>query len=175
MMAMSSAIAAWDWIWVYLVDTISTCSLKFKAWLSLLEWYGHGALLYCLVFQTSLTCAAFRWLKNPLLDISSVPPVTFNEGVDRSSTFVELPLSAQSNPLQAMICNPTHKTAAVPPRLAFHEAHAALRPILAGIQTEDDLDELVDWLNEIRYDFFFLFRATTLTFCLQKWRWWDST
>ncbi|KAE9385190.1 hypothetical protein BT96DRAFT_781557, partial [Gymnopus androsaceus JB14] len=42
------------------------------------------------------------------------------------------------------------RTATVPARLAYHEAHAALRPLLAGVQTAEDLDDLVDQLNEIR-------------------------
>ncbi|KAF9058963.1 hypothetical protein BDP27DRAFT_1239744 [Rhodocollybia butyracea] len=60
-------------------------------------------------------------------------------------------MAAQSNPLHTarnIVSAPNTNT--VPSRLAFHEAHAALRPILAGIQTEDDLGELIDQLHEIR-------------------------
>ncbi|KAE9395628.1 hypothetical protein BT96DRAFT_826005, partial [Gymnopus androsaceus JB14] len=57
----------------------------------------------------------------------------------------------QSNPLHQGSRNRASKTMTVPARLAFHEAHAALQPILAGIQTVEDLDDLVHCLNDIWY------------------------
>ncbi|KIK52321.1 hypothetical protein GYMLUDRAFT_64340 [Collybiopsis luxurians FD-317 M1] len=95
-----------------------------------------------------------RWLQNPSLNISLVPSVTFNQGIDHSNMFnlyTELPLLLQSNSFyQANASMPLPKTATVPARLAFHKTHAALHPILAGVQTCEDLDELVDQIHSIR-------------------------
>ena len=85
--------------------------------------------------------------------MSSVMPVTFNQGVDRSSTldsYIELPMLSHGNPFEQARDKRIPRTATVPARLAYHEAHAALRPLLAGVQTAEDLDNLVDQLNEIR-------------------------
>ncbi|KAJ3516162.1 hypothetical protein NLJ89_g1290 [Agrocybe chaxingu] len=41
-------------------------------------------------------------------------------------------------------------TQTVPSRTVFHEANAALRPLMNGIQTQEDLDDLLDDLNELR-------------------------
>ncbi|PBK82077.1 hypothetical protein ARMGADRAFT_947083, partial [Armillaria gallica] len=39
----------------------------------------------------------------------------------------------------------------VPACTVFHESHAAIKPLLQGIQTQEQLDDLLAWLHDIRY------------------------
>ena len=62
------------------------------------------------------------------------------------------PPAPQSNPLQPPPCVliapiPTQTIAA---RTVFHEAQAAIRPLIARIQTQEQLDTLLDSLREIQ-------------------------
>lgn len=57
-----------------------------------------------------------------------------------------------SNPLETydrFISKPL-PTQTIGSRTVFHEAQTALRPLLANIQTQEQLDNLVDKLDDIR-------------------------
>lgn len=58
-----------------------------------------------------------------------------------------------SNPLETydrFISKPPVPTQTIGSRTVFHEAQTALRPLLANIQTQEQLDNLVDKLDDIR-------------------------
>lgn len=68
------------------------------------------------------------------------------------STSLTTKSSHKSNPLDSSI-----QRSAVPPtqtigaREVYHETHAALKPLINGIHTKEDLDELLQDLDELRY------------------------
>lgn len=68
------------------------------------------------------------------------------------STSLTTKSSHKSNPLDSSI-----QRSAVPPtqtigaREVYHKTHAALKPLINGIHTKEDLDELLQDLDELRY------------------------
>lgn len=63
-----------------------------------------------------------------------------------------VPSRLLSNPLETydrFISKPL-STQTIGSRTVFHEAQTALRPLLANIQTQEQLDNLVDKLDDIR-------------------------
>lgn len=55
---------------------------------------------------------------------------------------------ALSNPLQALRSTPAPRTMTLPSRTVYHEAQAALKPLLSNIQTQEHLDALLYSLVE---------------------------
>ena len=76
---------------------------------------------------------------------------SLRDEIPNISTVLSHLLAPQSNRLQPPPCAlgapiPTQTIAA---RTVFHEAQAAIRPLIAGIQTQEQLDTLLDSLQEI--------------------------
>lgn len=46
---------------------------------------------------------------------------------------------------------PPPPTQTLPARTVFHEAQAALRPLLTGVQTQEQLEGLLDKIGAIQY------------------------
>jgi hypothetical protein len=102
-----------------------------------------------------------RWYQNPGLDIDQVPSVTLEDTTQHHN---QPPLRSDGLPLAGIsISNPfnqSHDSRPTPPaptqtigsRAVYQEAQAALRPLLAGVQTQEQLDTLVSRLETIRYD-----------------------
>jgi hypothetical protein len=69
-----------------------------------------------------------------------------------TSSHPNLFTSAPSNPFQLQPQAPTTpvSTQTIGARTVFHEAQAAIRPLIAGIQTQEQLDGLLDSLQEIQ-------------------------
>ena len=71
-----------------------------------------------------------------------------------SKTIPTLPGSLLSNPLSpskqsnSSIVTPGTQTVAA--RTVFHEAQAAIRPLLSAVQTQEQLDALVDSLRDLQ-------------------------
>ena len=58
----------------------------------------------------------------------------------------------QSNPLQPRPCalDAPIPTLTIAARTVFHEAQTAIRPLIAGIQTQEQLDALLNSFQEIQ-------------------------
>ena len=103
----------------------------------------------------------YSWLQDKNLDISTVPAVVAREAEFRRPE-ADLPAARQmpsvvSNPLEPpRPAMPTSSAAeplptqTIPARTVFHEANAALAPLINRIQTQEQLTELLDELQELR-------------------------
>jgi hypothetical protein len=69
------------------------------------------------------------------------------------STSLTVSSSHISNPLDsssAQLRNAVPPTQTVGAREVYHETHAALKPLINGVQTKEELDELLQDLDELR-------------------------
>lgn len=103
------------------------------------------------------------WYQDRNLDVSTIPPTAANENTTMHNDFscvvaAETPsnpcliTTAPSNPfqLQPKASTTPGSTQTIEARTVFHEAQAAIRPLIAGIQTQEQLDGLLDSLQEIQ-------------------------
>jgi hypothetical protein len=101
---------------------------------------------------------AFRWYQDPHLDIKTVPAVTYNhvsdERLGKLTSYHDLPGVLQSNPLEKTRSATTHHvhapTDTVSSRTVFHETQAAIHPLIAGVQMQEQLDSLLHQLQLVR-------------------------
>jgi hypothetical protein len=94
-----------------------------------------------------------------MLDLRRIPTVIAREAQvqipeNELSVVQQKPL-IHPNPLQEQKSNPFTvllpvQTQTVPARTVYHEANAALRPLISGIQTQEQLDDLINELGELR-------------------------
>ncbi|KAH7903945.1 hypothetical protein BJ138DRAFT_1167358 [Hygrophoropsis aurantiaca] len=100
-----------------------------------------------------------RWYQDPLLDITTVSSITRDNTAYTRTDKANLrsdPIhpSHLANPLGSsasqLRLTPAPSTQTVNARTAYQEAHAALKPLLIGIQTQDELDDLKESLDELR-------------------------
>ncbi|KZV90778.1 hypothetical protein EXIGLDRAFT_616493, partial [Exidia glandulosa HHB12029] len=93
-----------------------------------------------------------RWLNDHSLDVGTIAPVTKDHAARESR--LDIPSerlgSALSNPLDASRITPAPPTTTLPPQTVYHESQAALKPLLNGIQTQEELDSLLTQLGDIR-------------------------
>ncbi|KIJ08366.1 hypothetical protein PAXINDRAFT_88940 [Paxillus involutus ATCC 200175] len=110
-----------------------------------------------LLFHIGLVRA--RWYQNPMLDVTPVLPVSIDNVPRKESETKPLtPLSSsrytQSNPLKSKPTLTQRQgvlpTQTVDAREVYHEAQAALKPLLNGVQTKEELDELLQDLDQIQ-------------------------
>lgn len=106
--------------------------------------------------NSTLNSLQTRWYQDPSLDISQIPAVALEDTTHNPS---QIPMrskplpTAFSNPLNQQTCTrttPPTPTQTVGSRFVFQEAQSALRPLLSGVQTQEQLDTLVDRLDAIR-------------------------
>ncbi|KAG2017269.1 hypothetical protein CC2G_015301 [Coprinopsis cinerea AmutBmut pab1-1] len=123
------------------------CRHYLKAWTVV-----HG-----LGFHMGLVRA--RWFKNANLDVSALPTLIFDHAAGTREELPEskalpIPSALLSNPLErrtvAQIASPPPPTQTVGARAVNHEAHALLRPILAHVQTQEQLDDVLNDLRNLR-------------------------
>jgi hypothetical protein len=78
-------------------------------------------------------------------EISDIPAIILHPHPHPSTT-------AQSNPFQLLPHAPNAPvpTQTIAARTVFHEAQAAIRPLIAGIQTQEQLDALLDSFQGIQ-------------------------
>jgi hypothetical protein len=92
-------------------------------------------------------------MKDPTLDISSIAPVTLQHAAD--DQLPTLPSVALANPLETRAAVAASRldppTQTLPARTVWHEAHAALKPLINGATTQEQLDRLVGGLHALRY------------------------
>ncbi|KIO25100.1 hypothetical protein M407DRAFT_25535 [Tulasnella calospora MUT 4182] len=96
-----------------------------------------------------------RWLKDPRLDTSNIPPITMThtsteERIRAPGVLLANPLENQ--PKVQTVTTPPPPTQTVPSQVAFHETQSALKPILKWIRTQEDLDFVIEGLNAIHED-----------------------
>lgn len=100
-----------------------------------------------------------RWYQDPHLDISTTSTVALEhvaDARDLPKSIATLPGPLFSNPLSPIKHSkaPTEGfslgTQTVPARTVFHEAQAAIRPLLSAVQTQEQLDALVDSLHDLQ-------------------------
>ncbi|KAF9486725.1 hypothetical protein BDN71DRAFT_906285 [Pleurotus eryngii] len=101
-----------------------------------------------------------RWYQDPDLDISAIPTITLDhtanglrvEPAALLSTSIPHPLL--SNPLETIStefpATQTRPTDIVNARTAFHEVQAALRPLINEVQTQEQLDAVLENVRGIR-------------------------
>lgn len=100
-----------------------------------------------------------RWYNDKNLDLRNIPSVEAREAQFRRPE-ADLPTSQQTplvsaNPLEPKKVLPSStpavpQTQTLPARTVFHEATAALGPLMNGIQTQEQLDTLLADLEELR-------------------------
>ena len=97
----------------------------------------------------------FRWLKDPSLDVSTVPTVAFNHaGALSQPNTSALPSLLLSNPLEtAALHLAPSATQTIGAREVNHEANAALRPLLKAVRTVGELEEVLEDLRALKYVF----------------------
>lgn len=116
------------------------------------------------------------------MDISKIPGVLANEAPIRSSHLQALPLASPtalapiapvidvSNPLHmpsSMDDLPPPPTQTLPAREIYHEATAALRPLMNAVRTQEELEDLLEGLRQVQYvPFIFISRRLPLTMFL---------
>ena len=100
-----------------------------------------------------------RWYQDPHLDITTISTVPLDHIADTQVTpksITTLPGSLLSNPLsrtkhpKASTEGFSAGTQTVPARTVFHKAQAAIRPLLSAVQTQEQLDALVDSLHDLQ-------------------------
>lgn len=137
------------------------CRHFFQAWTTFVGLPFHIGLIRqrcvsILLLQVQrLTVILHSWLQDPSLDISSIPAVTFNHQ-SRPLNFPvqQLPTAHISNPLErtrASNATPAPSTQTLGARVVHQEATSALRPILESVRTQEDLQEVLDDLEALRY------------------------
>jgi hypothetical protein len=94
-----------------------------------------------------------RWLKNPAMDLSKIPPVTQMHAVHEAI----LPEHHQQNLSQLRFANPLdarpptiHFNETIRPQEAHGKASVAVRDLLATVTTRKDLDEVLQRVDDIR-------------------------
>ncbi|KAE9409029.1 hypothetical protein BT96DRAFT_807492 [Gymnopus androsaceus JB14] len=93
------------------------------------------------------------WYQDEELKTEDIPSVTFNNKVrplDARLGTLRLPAVNYSNPFET-VATPPPQTQTLGARAVHEEATAALRPLIVGIQTTEDLSELLEGLHDIRY------------------------
>lgn len=99
-----------------------------------------------------LTVQFLRWYKDATLDVTEVRPVTRNHAQRVGEMFETIPPHLLSNPLGSVQTTSTPiPTQTIGSRTVFHGAQMALRPLLNNIQTQEQLDDLMDKLDGIRF------------------------
>ncbi|KAF8914327.1 hypothetical protein CPB84DRAFT_81962 [Gymnopilus junonius] len=97
-----------------------------------------------------------RWYQDPNINLADIPStgcehITHATRADLAQLNTsQLPSLIMSNPLETQAQLQTPPTITVPAREVLHTAEAALRPLLHGIQTREQLEELVGSLVELR-------------------------
>ena len=99
-----------------------------------------------------------RWYQDHSLDVTRVPAVSL-DNVTRGTS-----LRLRSQPTSALVnlSNPLDSSAphlrpgslptkTLNAREVYHEAQEALKPLLNGVITQEDLDDLKEELSELRY------------------------
>jgi len=110
-----------------------------------------------------------RWYQDPDLDISQIEPILLNSTIpDRNRdqiTVSDLPASLRNNPLATTggppiiaFQNGVSRNSHVPPptqtlssRQVYHEMQAALRPLMNGVETREQLLHVLENLRSVRY------------------------
>ncbi|KAG6815837.1 hypothetical protein H0H93_008927 [Arthromyces matolae] len=99
-----------------------------------------------------------RWYQDKKLELRNIPAVPAREA---QAIRTDIHLSAsretpliEANPLQVSVHRaatvPPNPTQTIPARTVFHEANAALRPLTNGIQTQEQLNDLLQDLEDLR-------------------------
>jgi hypothetical protein len=97
----------------------------------------------------------YRWYQDRNVDLTKIAPVSNCEIQPQRS---EKTIKASTPP--AFFANPLHQaeqgaadilpTDTVSSRIVFHEAQAALRPLMSHVQTQEELEELIGDLGSLR-------------------------
>ncbi|KAF8805825.1 hypothetical protein BYT27DRAFT_7224672 [Phlegmacium glaucopus] len=112
---------------------------------------GHGTThILAILPNNHYVCdCCMGWYQDRNLDTSIVPPTAANEN---TSLHHEVPHAAASTASQTHL-NPSIApvpTQTIAARTVFHKAQAAIQPLIAGIQTQEQLDSLLDSFHGIR-------------------------
>ena len=103
-----------------------------------------------------LTFLQFRWYQNPDIDTTTIPSIILENARhqdqrDELDFVTNESLQPQiSNPLESPSRQP-HPTDTISARTVFHETQAALHGLTTYIQTQEQMDDLLEWLNHLEY------------------------
>ncbi|KAF8578117.1 hypothetical protein K439DRAFT_1362967 [Ramaria rubella] len=106
-----------------------------------------------LVFHIALI--RHRWWQDPNIDPATIAPVSLKHTVHEEQLDLRshlLPMSQFSNPLERNPGGhtPPPVTQSINARAVYQEAHAALKPLLNGVQTQEQLGKLLGMLKAIK-------------------------
>ena len=96
------------------------------------------------------------WLKDPSADVSSEPPVGRKHIAVEENIMLQhhpLPLNWRSNPLGPVWAgseSPPDRNQTLPAEQVYSTANAVLCDMLRGVETSQDLDNLVEDLSLLR-------------------------
>lgn len=95
-----------------------------------------------------------RWFQNPAEDVSEVAPVTcrvvLNE-MAAASLGTSHPTNMWSYPLNLRSGSSPNQNPTLPRQTIYHTANDALRDMIPNVTTQEQLDELVQDLIDLRY------------------------
>ena len=137
--------AVWDLILVFHVGIIFRSCLRLRN-------YGSTLVLSAL----GETFLQFRWYQNPDIDTTTIPSITLENARHQDQRdeldFVTNESSQPqiSNPLESPTRQP-RPTDTISARTVFHETQAALRGLTTHIQTQEQMDDLLERLNHLEY------------------------
>jgi hypothetical protein len=97
-----------------------------------------------------------RWLQNPDFAVESIAAVSRVRGLGPQE--FQLPTRTlrsafASNPLDntSHETTPPPRTQTIPARDVLHNVQAAIRPLIAGIQTREQVSELIHSLRDLQF------------------------
>ncbi|KAJ7142832.1 hypothetical protein C8R44DRAFT_603459 [Mycena epipterygia] len=114
--------------------------------------YSHFFLAWTkmdgLPFHVSLIRA--RWYQDPGANVKDIPAVTF-QGKHLPNTSISNPFSAASNASQTAPAKTVRSTQTIPQCEVYHSIQAEIRPLMNGIQTQEQLERLQKAIAQIQY------------------------
>ena len=104
----------------------------------------------------------FRWLQNQDLDVTAIMttwpneaqatqrfPNTSGQATITSGTSLTLSVLSKTQTTEVVAC-PTTLTETIPAQTVYHKSQTVLKSLISAIQTQEELDELLDGLHQIQ-------------------------
>ncbi|KAG0693356.1 hypothetical protein DFH29DRAFT_1039704 [Suillus ampliporus] len=110
----------------------------------------------CMALSFHVGLIRARWYQDQSLGVTSVPAISLDNVARGTSLHSQPPSSLMnfSNPLDSSAPHlrpGSFPTKTLNARDVYHEAQEALKPLLNGVMTQEDLDDLKEELSELRY------------------------
>lgn len=137
------------------------CRHYFRAWIDVQGLPFHISLIrprYVFLFQTLVHMGDIihcRWYQDPDFATESIPAVCRTHELQPGEFKFETSLIRSvfaSNPIDTTshAATPPPRTQTLPARAVFHDVQAAIRPLMAGVQTTEQVEDLVQSLQGLQ-------------------------